>query len=239
MIPIRARILASRHADLLGRPLSSRRVSAGLFLPTVLWGGFLLLAGALWWESRGLDALDIVLIVLGALLFAACHLAAIDARLVVCERGLILGRMVPVPFSPTYLIAGEEIDPRTVCVVSSGQKAAAQMGLGPMFFQFFVVAGSPGVPAVMFRGPWGADVELNRTPDRRRPNAKSLFLFSHRRAAGIADEILRLVGRCGGIPSGFEPVNGLRPIPVTGRREDAVRQIPGAWPDDSQRPPGR
>lgn len=88
----------------------------------------------------------------------------------------------------------------------------------------------------MFLGPWGSDVRLSRTSAPRRPTAKPMYSFSHRQAPRIADEILHLIGRCVGIPQGFQPAHGLTPIPVTGRREDAVRQIPGAWPPESQRP---
>lgn len=236
MIPLRARLIVSRHRELLGRPLSSRRISAGPLLPLVYVVLLVVIAALLWINPSGSAAGNIVLLVLLAIVLGIAHLLVIDPRLVICERGLVLGRLIPMPFSPTYVIGGLEIDPRTVCVVSSGARAAAEVGLPSFHFQFFAYPGALGVPAVMFRGPWGSDVTTARSSQARRPNAKSLFSFSHRRAPQIAVEILQLIGRCGGIPHAFQPASGLYPIPVTGRREDAVRQIPGAWPPDSQRP---
>lgn len=235
MIPLRARIVASRHADLLGRPLRSRRIASGPVLP-VLYAVILgAIAVPLWLNPHGSAAGSIAVLALIAVLLGLAHLVVIDPRLVVCERGLILGRLVPIPFSPTYVIGGREIDPRTVCVVNSGAKAAAELGLPSFFFQFFAYPGALGAPAVMFQGPWGADVELSRTAQPRRPVARSLYSFSHRDAPRVADEILHMIGRCGGIPQGFAPVNGLAPIALTGRREDAVRQIPGGWAPTGRR----
>lgn len=195
MIPLRARILASRHEALLGRPLRSRRVSAGVLLPCLLWGMPLAISALLWWQGGGLDALEIALIVLVALVMAIAHLAVIDPRLVICERGLILGRMIPLPFSPTFVISGREIEPGSVRAVPNAESAAREAGYGRMFFQFLLYGGSPGVPAVMFRGPWGADVTMGRTAVLHRPNPESPFLFAHRAAPQIAREIQQMLAR--------------------------------------------
>lgn len=239
MIPLRARWIASRHPEVLGRPLHSHRIATGV-LPWLLYAGILLAVVLLLWiNPHGSSAGDAVIVVLLVGLLGLAHVVIADPRLVVCERGLILGRLLPaIPFSPTFVIGGAEIDPRTVCIVSSGAKAATQLGLPSFFFQFFAYPGALGAPAVLFQGPWGADVRIGRDVRRRGPVAKSLYTFSSRRAPRIADEILHLVGRCGAIPAGFDPVNGLAPIELTGRREDATAQIPGGWGPDSQRPRG-
>ncbi|WP_394214253.1 hypothetical protein [Brachybacterium vulturis] len=231
MIPLRARFIAGRHRDLVGRPLTSWRVGAGPLLPLFL-GGVVLLVWLLLVLSPGEHlALTVGLTLVLALLMLGVYLFTIDARLVVCERGVIMGRLIPgLPLSPSYVIAGREIDPRTVAVVSSGATAARELGLPFFFFQFKTFPGAVGVGAVVFNGPWGADVHAQRELSHRRPTRKSLYIFSHRRSAVIADAVLHAIGRDGAIPPGFTPHNGLQPIAVTGRRDDAVRQIPGAWP---------
>ena len=236
MIPLRARLIARRHRELLGKPLRSWRVGAGPLLPLFLSGVVVLIWLLLVLSPGESPALTIGFTLFLALFMLGIYLFTIDARLVVCERGIFLGRLVPgLPFSPTYVIAGREIDPRTVAVVTDGAKTAAELGMPFFFFQYKTFPGALGVHAVVFNGPWGADIEAPRQPRHRRPVRKSLFLFSHRSATKIAEEILHAIGRDGAIPPGFAPHEGLRPIPVTGRREDAVAQIPGAWPPDGHR----
>ena len=236
MIPLRARWIASRHRTLVGRPLSSRRIGVGPGLPLLFLGILAVIALALTLNPGSGIALTVGILVVVALLLLLGYLVVADPRLVVCEHGLIIGRLIPgLPLSPTYVIAAREIDPRTVCVVSSGPRAARQVGLPSFFFQFFAYPGGFGVPAVMFNGPWGADVMAMRDDRPRGVTAKSLYSFAHRRSTVIATEILHAIGRAGGLPRQFQPANSLQPIAVTGRREDAVRQIPGAWPPDTRR----
>jgi hypothetical protein len=237
MIPLRARLIAGRHEQIVGRPLSSARVSAGPLLPLFLYG-VVIVVGLLMLLSPGDTlALAIGFTLVLALIMAGALLFTLDARFVVCERGVILGRLIPgLPLSPTYVIAGREIDPRTVCVVTSGAKAAQELGMPPFFFQYKTFPGAVGVPALVFNGPWGADVEAPRRTGPLPPRQKSLFIFSQRRAGAIADQLLHAIGRDGAIPADFAPHGGLQPIPVTGRRDDAVAQIPGAWaPEDAAR----
>lgn len=236
MIPLRARLIAGRHRELLGSPLRSWRVGAGPLLPLFLAGVVLFIWLLLVLSPGEHPVLTVGLTVALALIMLAAYLFTVDARLVVCERGVIMGRLVPgLPLSPTYVIAGREIDPRTVAVVTDGARTARELGMPFFFFQYKTFPGAIGVRAVVFNGPWGADILSRRDLRYRAPVRKSLFLFSHRRAEDIADAILHAIGRDGAIPEGFTPHGGLQPIPVTGRREDAVRQIPGAWPPDSPR----
>ncbi|MCG7308840.1 hypothetical protein [Brachybacterium sp. ACRRE] len=230
MIPLRARLIAGRHQEIVGRPVKSWRVGAGPLLPAVLLAVLVLVGILLVLVPGDHLALTVGLMVVLALILLGAYLVTVDARLVVCERGLIMGRMVPgLPLSPTYVIAGREIDPRTICVVADGAKAAQELGMPFFFFQYKTFPGALGVPALVFNGPWGADVSAPRRSGPLPPRDKSLFIFSQRRAADIADQMLRMIGREGAIPPGFAPHGGLQPIPVTGRRQDAVSQIPGAW----------
>lgn len=236
MIPLRARLLAAKHREVVGRPVRSYRIGTGILLPLYLVGILVLIAGALAFNPFDSMFSNVLFVLFFALILLITHLIVIDPRLVVCERGLLLGRLTPfVPFSPSYVIGALEIDPRTVCVVTSGSKAAAEVGLPSFFFQFFAYPGAVGVPSLMFKGPRGADAEMSRNSHRHGPTEKSLFSFCHRRSVRIADEILRMIGRNGGIPQDFRPYNDLQPIPVTGQRKDAVDQIPGAWPVDGHR----
>lgn len=229
MIPLRARLIARRHRDLVGRPIISRRVGAGPVLPLIL-VGVVVLIGLLLGLSPGADPTTTVgITIFFSLLMFVTYLFTTDARLVVCERGVILGRLVPrLPFSPTYVMAGREIDPRSVCVVTSGAVAAKELGMPFFFFQYKTFPLAAGTPALVFVGPWGSDITANRDLRHRRPTRRSHFIFSHRRAVSLADEILQAIGRDGGLPPEFAAHNGLRPIELTGQPEDAVRQIPGA-----------
>lgn len=234
MIPLRARLIARRHEALVGAPLRAWRVGAGPILPLLLLAIFVGIGAVSALSPFDGTALKILLQVLLGIVLLAAYLVVIDPRLVVCERGIILGRLVPgLPLSPTYVIGGRELDPRTVCVVRNGPEAAKELGLPWFFFQFFAYQASPGVPSVLFTGPWNASTARDAAP--RRSTRGSFYLFAHRDARGIADALLHLIGRCGGIPHGFRPVEDLRPIPVTGRREDAVRQLPGAVPPGTHR----
>lgn len=234
MIPLRARLIARRHEALVGRPVRAWRVSTGPGLPLILLGIFLGIGAVSALSPFDGTALKIVLQVLLGIVLLGAYLLVIDPRLVVCERGVILGRLVPgLPLSPTYVIGGGELDPRTVCVVRSGPVTARELGLPSFFFRFFAYAGSPGVPSVLFTGPWNAST--SRDAASRRPTRGSFYLFAQRDARGVADALLHMIGRCGGIPAGFRPVADLQPIPVTGRREDAVRQLPGAVPPGTHR----
>jgi hypothetical protein len=237
MIPLRARLIARRHQALVGRPLKSWRVGAGPLLPVILLAVLAVVWILLVLAPGDHLGLTIGLVIVLALILLGAHLFTVDARLVVCERGMIMGRLIPgIPFSPTYVIAGREIDPRSVCVVTSGATAAQELGMPSFFFQYKTFPGAIGVPALVFNGPWGDDVEAPRSSGPLPPRQKSLFIFSQRRAAVIADQMLRMIGRDGAIPPQFTPHNGLQPIAVTGRRQDAVSQIPGAWaPEDIER----
>lgn len=94
-------------------------------------------------------ALAIGLTLVLALIMLGVYLFTIDARFVVCERGVIMGRLIPgLPLSPTYVIAGREIDPRTVAVVSSGATAARELGMPFFFFQYKTFPGAVGVRAL-------------------------------------------------------------------------------------------
>ncbi|WP_193103921.1 hypothetical protein [Brachybacterium sp. FME24] len=235
MIPLRARLLASRHRDIVGKPLRSWRIGAGPALPLLLLGILVLLGILLALNPNGSWAGNVAFLLFFAILLGLAYLFTVDARLVVCERGVLMGRLIPgLPLSPTYVIGGREIDPRTVCVVSNGVKAANEVGMGPLFPQFFMFPPAAlGQRAVSFNGPWGNDIAANREITPHRPVRKSLFMFSRRNAGRIADEILHAIGRDGAIPAGFRPHQGLQVIAVTGNRQDAMQQIPGAWPPGS------
>lgn len=230
MIPLRARLVAARHRDVVGRPLRSWRIGVGYALPAFFVGVVALIALLNALNPFESTAANIAFVVFAALLMGIPYLFMVDARIVVCERGVLMGRMVPgLPFSPTYVIRGREIDPRTVCVVSNAVTASNALGEGPIFFQYFTLhAETLGQPAVCFTGPWGHSVIANRQVRQHVPVSRSQFIFASRRATKIADALLHAIGRDGGIPEGFAPVNGLQPIQVTEAAEDSVRQIPGA-----------
>lgn len=232
--PLRAHLVASRHREIVGKPVRSWRIGTGGYLPLVLVGIWILLGVVLVINPFESMVSNVAFMLFFGLVLIFAALVAADARFVVCERGVLMGRLIPgLPLSPTYVIAGREIDPRTVCVVGNVVKAANEIGMGTMFSQVFTYPVGPMAPqGVSFQGPWGAEIEANRDVQLHRPNPKSLFLFGHRRADRLADALLQAIGRDGGIPQGFAPHEGLRPIPVSGNREDAVRQIPGAWPQD-------
>lgn len=236
MIPLRARIIARAHQNLVGNPVRSWRIGVGALLPLFLLGILVVIVIAGMLNPSISTATTLVIAAGVGVLLLLAYLVVADPRIVVCEHGVIIGRLVPgLPLSPTYVLNAREIDPRTICVVTNGPAAAREVGLPFFFFQFFTYPGAVGTPAVMFQGPWGSDVTTSRAPGLRGVNRKSLFLFSSRRARRIAEELLAMMESNQLLPEGFRPAHDLHPIPVTGRREDAVRQIPGAWLPDGVR----
>lgn len=233
MIPIRARLIARRHRDVVGRPVKAWRIGIGAFFP-ILVVGILVVLGVLL-ATNPFDSLaaNVAFMLFFAVLMWPTYLIATDLRFVVCERGVIMGHLVTwIPLMPTYVIGGREIDPRTVCVVDNAVTAANEVDMPTItqhIFSFPVEAF--GQKAVSFRAPWSIDLEADRPPGRGyQYDQGTLYMFANRRAAKLADALLHAIGRDGAIPPGFVPHEGLRPIPVTGNPEDAVRQIPGAPP---------
>lgn len=228
--PLRARLIALRHEDLLGSPVRSFRVARGPMVPILMLVAIAVVVVAGLIHDAGGTAT--VLGIGGGIgvLMLLIWLWLTDIHLVVFTRGILLGRLIPgLPLSPTYVLSTHEIDPDTVCIVSSGPKAGRQLGMPRRFPQFFTTLGPSRVQAVLFQGPSGADVTTGRSPGLREISPASPFLFSSRRAHRLAVELLAMLLSTGRLPEDFQPANDLQSIPVTGRRHDPHGQLPGTW----------
>lgn len=189
-VPLRAQLIASRHTALVGRPLRSWRVGSGP-LPWLLYGAILATIGVLLWVNPHGSTVGNVAILIGmALLLLVIHLVLADGRLVLCERGLIMGRLIPgLPLSPTYVLRADEIDVRSLHVARSPGALSRETGKPAFFFQFVAFPGFVGPPLVTFTGPWGTSATTSRSPHRQAIDARSPYAFGHRRAEAIAQEI--------------------------------------------------
>lgn len=228
LLPIRGHIIAAQHREAVGKPLHSFRIDPGLFAPVCIFAGpLIILIVALMGDGR-FWAVDIGLIIFGTLLGIASLAMMMDTRLIVCERGVIVGRLLPsVPFCQTMVIRGRELDPGAVCVVSDAVKASKQSGWGPTHLFCFVYEGSPGVPGVFFCGPDPGLLDArSRTMRHKVPHPTAgIMVFASRRARRIAREMLAMIQRDAGLPEGFVPFNNGQVLQVSGKREDAS-QLP-------------
>lgn len=185
----------------------------GLWLLIMAFAGYNLLTSGSW-GAAGAVTLGVYGIFYGVA----------DYRLVVCERGIIIGHFLSWRFCE--VMAYPEISPRTIRQWTNCGRALSKTAYGPWHPIWYALLGSKsGItfvgPLMDKRGLKRADVPLE--PGRR--HGSSMFAYRH------PERILDLMGgqvrNCGLPGADWYHKAAETPLTLTGEGDEILAQIPG------------